>query len=986
MRRPVPGGGQHLLLEEHMSKTLEERWRELSQPGVSGSRGLILESCAAPQTNDRSWFPEDTHVWEPALLSEPPSRFDIVLFRNLSAQGLADDGLASRPEPAPALTLLRGATTAIRRGAPILAHTSGRFAELKIPATTTVSPFNIEPSRLLALEELVYLLQVHCELPEPDFNTNATARYLTPIERRLATALKTAGISYQVQVPIDRFIVDFLIDDSLVVECDGEGWHDPAKDEIRDTRLRELNYRVVRFTGRAIVHGSDRCISRINAERSNAAVRQYRATLQMTEAQRNAASHVDGPALVVAPAGSGKTRVIEERVRLLIAGGVDPARICVVSFTNAAVGEVKDRLLAHPEVMVRTLNSFASEVVANARGRATIIQGHKNPQLPTPMTVLQRVSRSVGYEPPLRKGGWTTLVDAIQNYRCSFIIPEPGELGVSLNKTEDESDESFHRRSEQKFLEVHAAYEEHLREQGLIDFDGQIIEAIRIFLADYQVRLGLSQNYDYWLIDEFQDLAPPKILLARLLASPSRNLMVVGDDDQIIYGFAGAQPQTFSSLDRDWCDLTSIPLDRNFRSPHEIVIRTRWLIEHNQKRIPKDTTPDRELDNTDCVFTRLDLQTLGIGNYNDGDYATPAVDEFQRLRQIRKTHDFVFLFRTAAAAAPVEFLLEQRGIPFLPLARTSLLRNPTSLWIIAWLRVINCPKANTEHWKSVLQRPTRYLTNATVDWLIATDDPYIRILEAIETKCVNVPGRSERQQTTQLHDSLEEFQLTIDAARRFPDSLAFQLRQLDLLGALDKEQSDKRARPDGLSAKHQGDGRSADPKTIYQIIALIAELAGTWEVFERFIDRATYDPDLDLGIDSEPPQSSDALQLSTIHRFKGRERPFVFVLGPSNGYMPDSRAISPDELEEERRVAYVAATRAKERLYFWCSALYEKELSRRADGLTWLMYRQGLREMPKTALQPTVSPPQSTTRPRAVTERQPGLLELALKWVAKWLR
>lgn len=969
-----------------MTKTPEERWRVLSKPGVTVSRGLILESCAAPQLDNRSWFPEGTRIWEPALRSDPPVEFDIVLFRDLSAKSLADDGQASRSEPAPALTLLRGATTAIRKGVPILAHTRGRFAELKLPAKTSVSPFDLEPFRLLALEELVYLLQIHCELPEPEFDDLATARYLTPIERRLATALKTAGIPFQVQVPIDRFIVDFLIDDSLVVECDGEGWHDPAKDEIRDSRLCELSYRVVRFTGRAIVHGSERCISRIESERNNTAVRKHIATLKMTEAQQNAASHTDGPVLVVAPAGSGKTRVIEERVRLLIAGGVDPARICVVSFTNAAVGEVKDRLLAHPEVMVRTLNSLASEVVVNARGKVSIIQGHKNPRLPTPMTVLQRVSKTVGYEPPKRKGGWISLVDGIQNYRGSFIVPEPGELGVLLDREDDESDELLYRRSVKKFLEVHAEYEDDLRRNGLIDFDGQIIEAIRILMADYQVRLRLSQNYDYWLIDEYQDLAPPKILLVRLLASPSRNLMVVGDDDQIIYGFAGAQPQTFSSLDQNWCDLTSIPLDQNFRSPHELVVKTRWLIERNQKRIPKDTTPHRKLDSTNCVFTRPDWQTFPITYTDSDDYATPAVEEFQRLRQTRKVDDFVFLFRTAVAAAPVEYLLEQKGIPFVPLARTSLLKNPTSLWVIMWLRVINSPNANANDWKTVLQRPTRYLTNATIDWLIATDDPYIRILEAIKTECVNVPGRSDRQQSAQLHDSLREFQLTIDAARRFPDSLAFQLKQLDLPGTLDKEQTNKRARPDGLSAKHQSDGRSTDPKTIYQIIALMAELAGTWKIFERFIDRAEEDRDLDLGVNSEPQQPSDALQLSTIHQFKGRERPIVFVLGPSSGYMPDSRATSPDELEEERRVAYVAATRAKERLYFWCSDLYEKELSQQADGLTWSMYRQGLTEMPKTAPQSRVSSPQSVSRPKAVTERQPGLLELALKWVAKWLK
>lgn len=968
-----------------MTKTVKDRWRELSKPGGSVSRGLILESCPTPQLNDPSWFPTGARVWEPAIDGNSPDKFDVVLFRDLSAKNLSDDGLASRTGPAPALTLLRGATTAIRRGVPILAHTSGRFAELKRPATSSVSPFDIDPSRLLALEELVYLLQVHCELPEPKFDTDATAIYLTPIERRLANALKTAGIPYRVQVRIDRFIVDFLIDDSLVVECDGEGWHDPATDEIRDSRLRELNYRVVRFTGRAIVHGSERCISRIREEREMSARRQLAAELKMTQAQQNAASHVDGPALVVAPAGSGKTRVIEERVRLLIAGGVDPARICVVSFTNAAVGEVKDRLLAHPDVMVRTLNSFANEIVVNTRGKLAIIQGHKDPRLPTPMTVLQQVSRSIGYEPPPRKGSWTTLADAIQNYRGSFILPKPGELGVSLERSEGESDDSFFTRSEQMFQRIHAGYEDHLRRRDLIDFNGQIIEAIRILLADFEVRLKISQDYDYWLIDEFQDLAPPKILLARLLASPSRNLMVVGDDDQIIYGFAGARPQTFSSLDRDWCDLTSIPLDQNFRSPHELVVKTRWLIERNQKRIPKDTTPFRDLDDTDCVFTQFDLHSLPGGETDQHDYASLAVDEFQRLRRTRKPDDFVFLFRTKVAAAPVEFLLEQRGIPFVPLAKTSLLTNPTSIWVIAWLRVINSPRATFEDWKTVLQRPTRYLTNATLTWLITTNDPYSRILEAIDTDCENVPGRSDRQTAKQLRDSLKEFQSTIDAARRFPDSLANQLKQLDLPGTLNKEHTEKISRPDGLSAKHQGDGRSTDPRTIYQIMALMAELAGTWQVLEHFIARAESDPDVDLDVNSEMPQDSDALQLLTIHQFKGRERPIVFVLGPEIDYMPDSRAHEPDEVEEERRIAYVAATRAKERLYFWCSDLYEKELTQRADGLTWTMYRQGIREVPKTTPQPQKSSAQSILRPVAVTERQPGLLERALKWLAKWV-
>jgi superfamily I DNA/RNA helicase len=173
----------------------------------------------------------------------------------------------------------------------------------------------------------------------------------------------------------------------------------------------------------------------------------------------------------------------------------------------------------------------------------------------------------------------------------------------------------------------------------------------------------------------------------------------------------------------------------------------------------------------------------------------------------------------------------------------------------------------------------------------------------------------------------------------------------------------------------------------------MAELARTWANLESFLNRAAgvdgeEDRDLDMNLDRK--HSSGGLQLLTIHRFKGRERPIVFVLGPSSGYMPDRRAESQEELEEERRVAYVAATRAKERLYFWCSDLYEHELAQRADGLTWSMYRQGIREVPIVVPQKTDKPekpdkPDKPNQPKAVSEREPGLLERALKWLATWL-
>lgn len=965
-----------------------QRWQVLRSGSRGVSRGLIVESRNILDLADEAWFPSNLRIWEPTSGDSLPTEFDVVVLKDLRWQRLEDDGFTKSERPAIALSLLRSATQAVRKGKPILAHSTQRFTELKKPAQTQISPFDLDASRLLALEELAYLLQSHCELPAPDIDPNATATYLTPIERRLAQALTKAEIPFQVQVPIDHFVVDFLIDDHLVVECDGESWHDPANDERRDARLHELNFKVVRFTGRAIVRDSEYCVSRIHEERTTTRLRPRSEILQMTPAQRNAASHLDGPAIVVAPAGSGKTRVIEERVRLLIASGVEPSRICVVSFTNAAVNEVKDRLLAHPEVVCQTLNKFASDIVRGARGVLTVIENHRDPRIPTPLQILKEVSPSVGYNPQPILGMWTILREAISNYRGSFILPGLGELGIVLQSLQGENEDALHNRCVKMFLKIHSAYEKTLRERSFIDFNGQVIEAIRILTRDQMRRLEISQRYDYWLIDEFQDLSPPKILLSRLLASPSRNLMVVGDDDQIIYGFAGAQPQSFSSLDRDWCDVTSLPLDKNFRSPHELVVRTRWLIERNKKRIPKDTTPVREIDDKDCVFTShyRELRDEHGQRTQFIDYATSAVDEYERLRKSRPSSDIVFLFRVSMAAAPVELLLDMRKIPYVPLAKTSLLTNRVAKWTFAWLRVINLPLASPDDWDLVVRLPPRYLTNATIKWITSAADSFQRITEAIETHCEQVPGLTEKQSPKMVLDSLIALKQTIEAARRFPNNLGDQLRQLDLQETLASDERKRLEERDSPNAKHQGDGRSADPKTVYDIVALMAELAGTWNALSAFLERADEDKDINLDIPNPRATSSDALELLTIHRFKGRERSIVFVLGPPQGCMPDSRARTVDELEEERRVAYVSATRAKERLYFWCSELYENELSNKDDGLTWNMYRQGLRVPPTTNRPTELTANHRQNAPRAVTERQPGLLESALKWIASWFK
>lgn len=977
---------------EITDQDLLNRWKELLEDKRNVSRGLIVDNRPCPFSED--WFSDGLAVWNYDQDIEPPSQFDVLVLRDLDPKLLNAKVPESEANKSHGLSVLRAATLAIRMHAPILIHTVGTFNSLRVPASTSESPFHLDPSTFLAAEELAYLLQANCELMLPKYSKESGALYLTPIERRLAEKLTEHSIGYKSQVRVGSYTVDFLIDEKLVVECDGEGWHDPSHDIERDRILEQLGFSILRFTGRTIHGNIDSCVKRIKDARYGKASNRYVPSFGMTPAQKNAASHIDGPALVVAPAGSGKTRVIEERVRMLISSGVEQHRICIFSFTNVAVGEVRSRLEAFPDVEIRTLNAFGYEIVRDHFGKMTIIENHRDPRIPTPMRLIKEILARVREKHPIYRGreNWKKddlriLVEEIQKYRSSFVLPSPENTGLhfELDSDSDSVSNSGNRPTRvddrvEIFQLIHDQYENVMRSRSLIDFNGQVIEAIRVLAANPTARLMNSKRFDYWLVDEYQDLSMPKILLMRLLASPARNLMVVGDDDQIIYGFAGAKPQSFSFVQRDWRDTTQLPLDINFRSPHELVVRARWLIERNEMRVPKDTKPDRPLVSDDAVITDF-----------TGNYAESAVKEFQRLRAERSTEDIIFLFRSRIAAAPIELLLWEKGIPYTPLSKSSILYDPTAILVMSWLQVVNIGIGNADDlavqsaWETVFRRPNRYLSKVTIEWFLSQSDIYGALETVVAKGCVGLPRANASQSDELLKDSLKALLDTIKNARRFLDNLEVQLDILKLLEVIQKEDDLQKLTQKEADKKAVRDGQSADPRVIYEVMRVLASCAGTWDVLSNFVEESRGDRSVDWEINSVD-SGADVLRLSTIHSFKGREAPIVFVLGPSashSGYMPDRRAVTASEIEEERRVAYVAATRAREKLYFWCSEDYSRELSERQDGLTWQMYREGLTEPPKAQI-PIVIVHQKA-KPTTVHERQPGLLERALDWLLKFL-
>ena len=922
--------------QDHLAE-LRPRWlMELPQALVTG-RGLIVEHH--PEEPSPDWW-----LGAAAVVTDGTADIDgaceLLVVNGLTPEGIEDPAVAKR--------LLRSVTGAVAVHRPILVFTSGSFSALKRAGRSRQDPWDLDVGALVAAEELIYLLSARCALLDDAGDGGAGAQYLTPIERRIADRLSEADVGFVAQAPIGPYVADFLVEGRLVVECDGAAWHDEATDAARDDHIRALGYPTVRFTGRAIHSHADRCLQRIRQALDATPAPIPTPAVPLTAAQRRGVVHQDGPALVVAPAGSGKTRVVAERVRRLTADGADPGRICAISFTNAAVDEMKGRLRDCPDVKLQTLNSLGNAICREAYGTRHPIDISK-PKMPSRYDVLRRVLEPHQYQG--KAGGLKYWWDLIASFRQSLEVPD---LAAAPLAGHDQAAKAA------AFMRIHARYEAMLQELGVCDFNGQVLDAVRLLAAEPLVRMHWSAKYDYWIVDEFQDLPAPKLALLRLLTSPARNLMVVGDDDQIIYGFAGATPLTFSSLERDWADMAPLPLDRNYRCPHDLVVRSGWLIARNAKRIEKHIEPDRPLSATDAVDVR-DAST----------YERDALEFVQSCRdEGRRWSEIALLFRTRLAAAPVEQLLEEAGIPHRSLARASVLADPTVQWVLSWLHVVS-GTATPDEWRSALYRPNRYLSKETVQYLIGEDDP-LTIIQAGVADPESIPRKST-QNADMVVDSLTHLLAAITGARAVGPAPARILAALRLGSAIE---------PAAAATPGPSEGNAATAAVGYKVIERLCAQFDTVAELDAWLAEVGGD---DLGVDDlgNPDPDVDEVILCTIHKAKGREWPAVAVVGPSEA-MPDLRATTPDQQEEERRVAYVAATRARDRLLFSCSAKYAAELNRSPAGLDWATYK-AQQLQPRSAQSITPAPAPATARkpnadpPLPVRESEPSTLIGALR-------
>jgi DNA helicase-2/ATP-dependent DNA helicase PcrA len=625
---------------------------------------------------------------------------------------------------------------------------------------------------------------------------------------------------------------------------------------------------------------------------------------ELDEDQQQAVTHEEGPLLVIAGAGSGKTRVLTYRISWLLASGrARSHEVLAVTFTNRAAREMVERvekLLGGPLAggFVGTFHRFCLQLLRNHPREAG---------LPPRFVIADEDDQRRLIEGVLKERGISTAELSPRNARSRISAAKnafltPSQLGER------------HERPQARLLsEIYADYESALAAAGAVDFDDLLLGAVRLLENEAAIRRGLADRFRWILVDEFQDTNVPQAQLLDLLGGKRPNLTVVGDEDQSIYRWRGAEIENILRFDHNYPGARIVTLGRNYRSAEPILAAAAGLIEHNSRRRPK----------------RLSSQAGGgppVTLYqaqDDSDEARFVATEIDLLRGTTPLGQIAVLFRINAQSRAFEGELVRRALPYLIVGGTRFWERAEVKDALAYLRLVVAPDDSLAFRRAV-HVPPRGIGQATME-----------ILErAAQSSAVPLPEAARRLPAELSHRA----QLALGAFH----SLLAELRERaaaepphEIVKAL-LERS-------GLLAMYASDDEEARGRraNLDQLVSAAAEADERGQSLEAFLDEVA------LLTDADMRREGELVQLSTLHAAKGLEFDVVFLVGMEDGLLPLRRdgAAEGDDLEEERRLAYVGMTRARRRLYLTAAR------SRRLHGQTMQSRLSPfLREVPREVL------------------------------------
>jgi DNA helicase II / ATP-dependent DNA helicase PcrA len=597
--------------------------------------------------------------------------------------------------------------------------------------------------------------------------------------------------------------------------------------------------------------------------------------------QARAVTHGDGPLLILAGAGSGKTKTLTHRIAYLISElKVFPSRILAVTFTNKAAKEMRQRLAqlldedADNRQFMPWMGTFHSICVRMLRMDGANIGLDKR-------FLIYDTDDQVSLMKQIMKAHGLTDKDIKPRAVLSVISNAKNEM-----RSAGDFSMSARGPREQKIAELFFAYEKSLKEVAALDFDDLLIKTVELLRDNSEIRQKWQRQFEYILIDEYQDTNAVQYALIKLLVNERRNLCVVGDDAQSIYSFRGADYTNILNFERDFPGTTVVKLEQNYRSTGAILNMANSLINHNIHRTDKNLWTANG-DGVDPKLWQL---------YSESEEALAIANEIQaQIANGRQYGDVAVLYRTNAQSYAIERALRQSYIPYKIVGGLRFLDRAVIKDVLAYLRLLYQPSDRVSFLR-IVNTPKRGIGAVSVakflEWNAASGRDIIGGLLAVE-EADNLTTRAKRP-LLELGKILEELQQEIDGS---PAELI-----------------EKIIRQTGYG-DFINDGTPQADERMENIGVLIAEA-------KAYVDVATFLEEMAL-MSSADTTADQQVTLMTLHAAKGLEFPVVFLAGLEEGILPHARVFDSgkaDDIEEERRLCYVGVTRAREELFVSCAS------------------------------------------------------------------
>jgi DNA helicase-2/ATP-dependent DNA helicase PcrA len=608
--------------------------------------------------------------------------------------------------------------------------------------------------------------------------------------------------------------------------------------------------------------------------------------------QREAATHTDGPLLIFAGAGSGKTRVLTTRIAYLIGSHqVWPDRLLAVTFTNKAAREMKSRVETlvgegSERMWVGTFHSTAVKILRREAQRISIVPSFVIFDDDDTRAALRRVLEELRLDP--------------KRYPVGMLSNAISQAKSELKRPEDYPNRSY---QDEIVRRVYESYQDVLRRSGGLDFDDLIMKLVELFSTDAEALEKWRDRFRHVLVDEYQDTNRAQYVLVNLLAAEHRNVAVVGDDDQSIYRFRGADIRNILDFRKDYPDARVVHLEQNYRSSQAILDAAYSVIRNNPERAEKRLWTQR-------AGGEKVMATQAYNEVEEGEF---VADEIERLRKTEKRgySDFAVLYRTNAQSRAFEDVLARRRIPYRLVGGIRFWERREVKDVVAYMRFCFNPKDSLSFGR-IVSVPSRKIGNVTIDAVNAyARERDMDILSLLEEP-FHIPGvpRAATNQLQSFRAQIESVRATMGVLH--PSELIDHI--VDVMGL----------RQHYLDGTPQGEARMEN----------IAELRGLAESFddrepvqgmEDFLTEVALVSDVDAY-----DENGEGVTLITLHMVKGLEFPVVFMVGMEEGLLPHQRALDESEqnpsavgatteMAEERRLCYVGMTRAKDRLYLSCA-------------------------------------------------------------------